>query len=36
MRRSGVNKAGSTRSFNKKASRTHPKNLGIHRGGYRL
>lgn len=36
MHRSTVNKSRSSRSFNKKAKRTHPKNLQIHRGGYRL
>lgn len=36
MHRSTVNKRSSARSFNKKSGRTHPKNLKVHRGGYRL
>jgi len=36
MRRSTVNKASSSRNFNKKARRTHPKNVNVMRGGYRL
>lgn len=36
MRRMTVNKSSSSRSFNRKAGRTHPKNLAVHRGGYRL
>jgi len=36
MHRSSVNKGASARSFNKKARRTHPKNVSVMRGGYRL
>lgn len=36
MHRSSVNKRSSARGFNKKAGRTHPKNLHVMRGGYRL
>lgn len=36
MHRSRVNKRTSARSFNKKAHRTHPKNVMVMRGGYRL
>lgn len=36
MHRSSVNKSKSARSFSQKAKRTHPKNVAIHRGGYRL
>jgi len=36
MHRSNVNKRSSSRSFNKKSGRTHPRNMMIHRGGYRL
>lgn len=36
MHRSTVNKRSSARSFSKKAKRTHPKNLHVMRGGYRL
>lgn len=36
MHRSPVNKRSSARHFNKKAGRTHPKNIMVMRGGYRL
>lgn len=36
MHRSGVNKARSAKKFNRGASRTHPRNMAVHRGGYRL
>lgn len=36
MRRSSVDKVRSARAFNEKAKRTHPMNLKVHRGGYRL
>lgn len=36
MHRSRVNKASSARSFNKKSGRTHPKNMHVMRGGFRL
>ena len=36
MHRSTINKRSSARAFNKKAKRTHPKNVMVMRGGYRL
>lgn len=36
MHRSTVNKRSSARSFSKNAKRTHPKNVHVMRGGYRL
>lgn len=36
MYRKSVNKGRSARGFNKKAGRTHPKNIQIMRGGWRL
>lgn len=36
MHRSTVNKRSSAKHFNKKARLTHPKNVSVMRGGYRL
>lgn len=36
MHRQAVNKRSSARSFSKNAKRTHPKNVHVMRGGYRL
>lgn len=36
MHRSTVNKRSSAKKFNKGSSRTHPKNISVMRGGYRL
>jgi len=36
MHRSTVNKGASARKFSKASRRTHPKNVSVMRGGYRL
>lgn len=36
MHRSHVNKRHSAKQFNKRSGRTHPKNVMVMRGGYRL
>lgn len=36
MRRKPVNKRHSAKNFNRNAKKTHPYNVRIQRGGYRL
>ena len=36
MHRKAVNKRASAKKFNRNAHKTHPRNISVMRGGYRL